>query len=126
MRILGAGGGGLPVVARTPAAGVPLVNGTPTLLQWAVPNDGQLHVFDIAAGMNVTSLLTGGATQINWTTFGSGKNTGIFNGGEAANIYFGGGNGFVMVCDPGTIVSITQASAMTAGAAQFAAAILGT
>src|SRR5579862_5196763 len=107
--------------AATPLAGTALVNGTPNLLQWTAPNDGQVHSFNVAATAHVTLALTGGQIQVKWTSAGVNQVSTLLAGGEAAGTYVGlflgnGGNG-PQQCDPGTTVTIQQTSAVTAGAA---------
>ena len=119
-------------IARTPAAGTPLVNGTPAILSWNVPNDGQAHFFSLAGTVNTTVASTGGAIGLTFTVAGSAKAFAIFNGTKAVGVDACGDAAAFgplaspIACDPGTTVSIVQTSALTAGAAAFIGAILGT
>lgn len=118
-------GGGLPVVAKTTPNGTALVNGTPTILSWTAPNDGQLHVATYAFAIDVTVLQTGGAVTVNWTSQGVAHNFQPAAGGLAVGAYYtNAGATSQFTVDPGTTVSIVQSSAQTAGAATVAAAIL--
>jgi hypothetical protein len=118
----------LGVVAKTPAAGTALVNGTPTILSWTAPNDGQLHYFSLALCLNRTLATTGGAVGLTFTVAGSAKAAALFNGTAGAGVDYSGDSpafNLPLPCDPGTTVSIVQTSALTAGAAAFVGAILG-
>jgi hypothetical protein len=114
-------GGGLTQVAATPAAGAALVNGTPTILSWTAPNDGQLHSFMIGGLLDVTANETGGAIEVDWTNLGGGQAFTLYAAGLAAGLYYPSSS-FTqpVVVQPGTTVTIKQASALTAGAAKLA------
>lgn len=108
----------LRLVASTGVGGFALQNGTPTILSWTAPNDGNLHRVICPAMLNVTAPETGGEIDINATLPNNAPLTAtLIAGGQAAGIFTSGGPQFwqVMV-KPGTTVSVTQL-ALTAGAA---------
>ena len=97
--------------------GTALINGTQTLLSWAAPGDGNLHVVQWQLLQHVTSAETGG----NVVTGVAGKYTvgNAFGGGSAAGWYPAGGTA---VLNAGDTFYITQSVALSAGAA----AVFGT
>jgi len=116
--------GGLVQQASTdPVNGFALQNATPTIISWTTPNDNQKHPFVIVATINVTSLETGGQVNGNFTIAGVAAAPQLTAGGSAAGItnpnYRGG------MADPNTVVSVTQQTALTAGAAVIFAQIMG-
>lgn len=112
--------------ATTPAAGVALTNGTPTILSWTAPNDGQLHQAVVVCNMDVTSAETGGDVTVNFD-LPNGTNTGftIMPGGQAAGFNFGSAPQTSLLVKAGTSVVIAQYTALTAGAATLWARIWG-
>ena len=109
---------GLQRVATTGMAGFPLQNGTPTILSWTAPNDGQLHVIIAAVLLVVTAAESGG--QINWK-FGAVSNI-IISGSLGVGEYLAGyGQTPIFqsggVLRPGDTFAFTQGSALTSGAA---------
>lgn len=110
----------LTLVASTGIAGVALVNGTPTILSWTAPNDGQLHQVICFLDVNVSVAATGGAIQVNYTD----------PGGTAATLNpIGGGQGVgthngaaTVLVGPGSTVTVSQ-GALTVGAAKLYAQI---
>jgi hypothetical protein len=123
----------LRLLATTGAAGFSLQNGTPNMLSWTAPNDGQLHRVMLVYLEHVTVAKTGGQV-----TFGS-QNAGgagtitpdgvaawstVANGGEttgarqAANVSD-------LIVGPGRTVFLFQASALTLGASIAWAEIWG-
>lgn len=110
------------VQVRTPPAGIAKINGTQTFVSWLTPADGQLHKCQCVMAINITSGETGGHCAVFWTCMGVAMNATIHGGG--------GGVGTLpaqlgIVADPGTLVSIQQDSALTAGASRVAATIDG-
>jgi hypothetical protein len=95
--------------------GVALINGTPTLVSWTAPSDGQQHRAFIVVSMNVTTLEVGGG--INWTyTDPAGVTQAAINvigGGQAVGGHKGSDAAIV---GPGTAVTMQQ-TALTGGAA---------
>lgn len=57
----------LKLKARTPLAGFPLVNGTPAILTWQAPADGNQHLFQIVASAHCTVAETGGGIVASFT-----------------------------------------------------------
>lgn len=114
---------GLAVVAKTPAAGAALVNGTPTLLTWTAPNDGQLHMFQLSGGSNTTGAATGGAIQVQWPMFAVVQTVQLDAGGHGVGVF----PIFLTsrMVDPGGTVTLSQQTALTAGAVAAALQVLG-
>lgn len=118
----------LGLLATTGPGGFALVNGTPAIITWTAPNDGQLHRVQVTALAHVTSAETGG--QVNLTYFapfaGATLHTttvlaaglGTDTAGQVNTLPF-------VTVQPGTVVSIAQGSALTAGAATVWAEIWG-
>ena len=110
-------------VAGTPNAGVALVNGTPTILTYTTPNDGNQHTIIIAGSLVVAVLEVGGQVNVNYVTGGVAGAHQLFAGAQAAG-NFQPSNAFSVVVDPNTVVSISQQSALTAGTATVFASFL--
>lgn len=120
---------GLSMVATTGIAGFALQNGTPNILTWTPPNDGQMHRFTMFSLIHVTSAETGGLVQVAYfgPFAGAGQHVAtIFNAalgtdtaGQAP------ANPFMAVVEPGSAVTLTQTSALTVGAATVWAEIWG-
>jgi predicted RecA/RadA family phage recombinase len=120
----------LGLLAATPAAGVALVNGTPTILTWTAPGDGKNHRFLIVASMDITTLQVGGAVGVAFTTPDQGSNAnnafpGLFTGAQAAGFNYAQVYSLSGIVKSGSTVSIAQTSALTAGAAVMWAEIWG-
>ena len=117
--------GGLTRVATTGTGGFALENGTPTILTWTAPDDGQLHTVIVAGYSQVTSAFTGGPVTLHRTALpwynvvlNSSDGVGYWMFGAGA----GGGNdassGIVVhTVQPGETITLTQDAAVTAGAA---------
>jgi len=111
-------------VADTGAAGFALQNATPTILTWNIPNDGGSHVMLFAMTLHISSAETGGALGLNYTDPGGNANSTVPAAG-GAGIGNARQNNAVPV-QAGTTVTLTQTSALTAGAAVVWAQIWGT
>jgi hypothetical protein len=120
-------GSGLAVQAATPAAGAPLINGTQTFLSWTTPNDGKNHAYLIFGGESVTSAQTGGSVNLAFTApDGSAQNFPILGPALAVGYSLIDASYQTMgLAAPGTTVSITQATAQTAGVAKLDVQIWG-
>lgn len=102
--------------------GFALQNGTPTILSWTAPNDGQLHRFQIIPSADVTSTMTGGQVNATWTyPDGNGDGGGLVSGGQVAGN--NGANFISRIIAAGSTVTIKQTSALTGGAAKMWAEI---
>lgn len=102
--------------AGTGLNGFVLQNATPTILTWNTPNDGNLHRFMVSGVKDISLAETGGAVNIGFTLpDGTAGNFQQYTGGQAAGVRFGAPTQLI-VCKPGTAVTITQ-SALTVGAA---------
>lgn len=121
---------GLGLEASTPAAGTALINGTQTILSWTAPNDGQKHFASVTFASIVTSAMTGGACQLNWTFNGENFNLVIGSSGLGVGNYYWNVTADVnallpLFVDAGSTVTVTQTSALTAGACHLFAGIWG-
>ena len=127
--LLGTAGVGLTPQATTGNAGFALQNGTPNILTWTAPADGNMHRFTVFSLLHCTSAETGGLVQVGYfgpfagasmhvaTLFNAGLGTDTTGQAPA--------NAFDALVGPGTAVTITQTSALTAGAATVWAEIWG-
>jgi hypothetical protein len=104
-------------VGSTGLAGFTLVNGTPTIITWTPPNDGNPHVVLIFGEVRVITALTGGNVGIN---FGYPDGSAV----PQATVYGGGGaagfhalSNVTFAVQPGQVVTIVQSAAATAGSA---------
>lgn len=105
------------LVASTGLAGVALVNGSPTLLSWTAPNDGQMHSVIAFGALQVSSAETGGAIGLGWTQPGGqviAAGTQMFAGGLTTGPQWISQQRLVA---PGSTVTVAQSSALTVGAA---------
>lgn len=114
--ISGRGGGAIGgLLAATPnPAGQALVNGTPTLLSWTAPNDGLIHRVLGIFSLVVTVLEVGGQILLAWTFDGQALTSQLAAGGSTANVVQLTFGKFI---DPGTVISVNQNTALTAGTA---------
>lgn len=94
-------------------AGVAKINGTQTVCSWTVPNDGQRHRFFAIMTQDCTVAETGGAMQLAYTMPDGHGNTRVpFAGGAGVGVS-NQINGDVV--QPGSNVTFSQTSALTAG-----------
>lgn len=115
---------GLALLATTGLSGFALQNGTPNILTWTAPNDGQMHRATLSGELVVTSTETGGAVQATITDpGGTVRNRSILNGGLGASFNSVTGNGWTVA--PNTTVTVAQSSALTGGAAILYAELWG-
>ena len=104
---------------QSPLAGTALVNGTPVIATWTAPNDGKIHRVWNAAEMTVTGAMTGGALTLQgFAPDGTEFFWQLFPGGSAVGYVFNDTAQSRLV-QPGTVVTISQSTALTAGAAKF-------
>lgn len=112
-------------VASTPPAGFALQNGTPTILSFTTPNvPNTTYLIVVAVRLHVTSAMTGGTTGMQITESGQATDSGgvIFAAEGGAGYYHYPNAGSVVtigpfLVGPNCVVSLVQASALTAGAA---------
>ena len=117
--------GGLAVQASTLIGGFALQNATPTILSWAVPNDGNMHRFILIGELVVSSAATGGQISASFNDPGGAARTPTaLAASQTAG--FHPMTGLEWTVAPGQTVTITQATALTAGAGIFYAEIWGT
>lgn len=116
------------VTAETSATGVALINGTQTILTVTVPNDGKVHaILSVALVKDVTAVLTGGTVSITWTTAAGTAQTITCPTGTASvgvDVRSAIHTSLHVSLKPGTTVTVTQTTAMTAGAAVVYAKIV--
>ena len=110
--------------ATTGPAGFALQNGTPTVISWTAPNDGQLHRALFFGSMHVTAAETGGQVNFSYTLpDGTANGVTAAAGGAGTgpqNVFF-----YTVVVQAGSTVSVVQATALTLGAAVLWAEIWG-
>jgi len=112
-------------LATTGLDGFALQNGTPNILTWDAPDDGKLHEVSVHGSVCVTSAETGGALTLYFTN-PAGLTTSfvVTGGGTATNGVALVDNSAVMVL-PGTTVTLSQTTALTAGEATVYATLWG-
>jgi hypothetical protein len=115
---------GLGPVATTGPTGFALQNGTPSIISWTTPSDGNLHRVTMFITWDVTSTETGGAFGMTWTAPDGGAGAlALSAGGSAAGAHTP--TPFSAVCRAGTTVTLAQTSALTGGAATLWAEMWG-
>ena len=108
----------------TAPAGFALQNATPTIVSFVVPNDGKTHWCLAMAGEHCTVATTGGAVSLNYVLpdgFAVGHT--LLAPTVAAGDNSGMQNTLLIPVQAGSTVSISQSTAMTAGAALVWAAL---
>jgi hypothetical protein len=116
---------GLELQASTGAGGYALVNGTGTIISWTTPNDGLLHRVTVFTILYVSVTEVGGSINLGYTVpSGQGSSTSI-TGGTSSGPSPHALSPFSLIVEANTAVTITQASALTSGAAVFWAEIWG-
>lgn len=115
------------LIAATPPlpAGFPLVNGTPTILTWTAPNDGKQHRVQLWGDVNVSVATTGGLINIHLTDPGGTAGTLQMDAGSHAGTGFFVSSSRNLLLAPGSVLTISQDSALTLGAAIFYGEIWG-
>lgn len=104
--------------ASTGLAGFALTNGTPVIASWTAPNDGKMHRVLAVLNYDCTSTCTGGSLGVSTTTANGTVRT---FGGFAQGNYATGWAAITTAVQvaPGSVTSLVQASALTAGAVTF-------
>lgn len=128
-QMLGVSGGvpawspAMTLLATTGTAGYALVNGTGTILSWTAPNDGQIHRVMVLLTSHVTSTETGGQINLAITApdgvTGSPQIQAASQGAGVRSVISGA------IVEAGSTVTVTQATALTGGAAVLWAEIWG-
>jgi hypothetical protein len=123
------GAAGLELQASTGAAGFALQDATSTILSWTAPNDGNFHRAIVLGIGNVTVAATGGQVNLVGTDIaGNSINAVLLAAGLSTigtNAFNNASNRMLVTVKPGTTLSITQESALTAGAVTVFAEIWG-
>lgn len=122
---LGSAPGGIVKQEATPAGGFVLQNATPSILSWTAPNDGQQHRVQLWGDVNVSVATTGGLIQIHMTDAGGTAGTLQMDAGTHAGTGFFVSSSRSLLVAPGSTITISQDSALTAGTAVFYAEIWG-
>jgi len=119
---------GFTLRSQTTVAGFTLVNATPTIITWAVPNDGLLHGYQIFAQQSVTVNEVGGELAIVFTSVdGNVESQQLSAAGLTAGVYGPGSFSWLSgLAKAGTTITLEQFTALTGGAATFWAQIWGT
>lgn len=120
---------GLALLATTNATGTSgfaKTNGTPTIISWTAPNDGNMHRVIVNAVQHVTSAETGGAVTVTWTAPDgtTGTSQSLYSGGAGTGSVKAAGVANALI-GPNTTVAVAQTSALTAGATTVWAEIYG-
>lgn len=111
------------LATATPLGGFPLQNGTPQILSWTAPADGNIHRVTLVTALHVTSNETGGQVTLNTTLpDGTAANPVVYTGGTAASI---GQFSTDRIVQPGSTVTLAQTTALTGGAAVLWAELWG-
>ena len=104
-------------VADTGPGGFALQNGTPNILSWTAPDDGQQHAVLLYYDEQVSAGLAGGAVQCS-ITFPDGVttyNVGAGTASTSAGPHLNAAGQATMLVGPGETVTLHQSSAVTAG-----------
>lgn len=99
-----------------------LQNGTPTVITWTTPNDGNEHRAQVFASLNMSSGGTGGQLNFQWTYKGSQGSAVIFAANATSGTHVPAISTLIMA-DPNTAVRIIQSTALTAGAGEISAEV---
>lgn len=106
--------GAMRKVGDTGTAGVAKINGTQNILTWTAPNDTNQHRVQVTYEQRVTIAETGGAVTLTFTDPG---------GNGASRSLEAGGGGVAnasatqdVLIAPNTVATLSQSSALTAGA----------
>jgi hypothetical protein len=92
-----------------------LINGTQSFVSYTVPSDGKQHLVSVVGLLNVSVAETGGQCFASMTSGGNAITPAVVAAGQGAGVV--GGSTIEKACDPGTVVTVQQGSALTAGAA---------
>lgn len=108
--------GTLQKVATTGNAGFALQNGTPNIISWTAPSDGNMHRVLFIGGVRVTSTQTGGQVNVGFTD--PGGTTGakaVIAGTNAAGFVEPNAGGTVFLIQAGSTITVLQGNALTGG-----------
>lgn len=109
---------GIPITAETSSTGVALINGTQTILTATVPNDGKVHQIIVTYSKHVTTALTGGALTLTWHTATGQVSGPVTNSTAVGYSYNSTTSRLTTIVAPGTVITLAQTTAVTAGAAK--------
>ena len=116
----------LAMVATTDVPGFALQNATPNIISWTAPEDSQEHRVIIVTILDVSSATTGGQINFSFTEpSGTVRSGALFTASQAAGLHSPTNNVWALILEAGTTVTISQGTAMTAGAATLWAELWG-
>lgn len=99
----------------TPAGGYALQNGTPTILTWVAPSDGNNHRVELFGQLVVTSAETGGQVSVTYTDpAGNAHTVTLVAAGQGTGPASLAVTRFVI--KSGSTFTVSQSTALTAGA----------
>lgn len=114
------------LLAATPDAGFALQNGTPVILSWTAPDDGQLHRVSAICSIVISAAETGGVVAWEFTApDGTAAGYDVSTGGQGTGWDYSSAAAHPAVIKAGSTATLTQTSALTAGAAKIWAEIWG-
>jgi hypothetical protein len=120
---LPAWGMGMTLLATTTATGVALTSGTPTLLTWTAPNDGNMHRVLLVGELVVSSTETGGKVTVSFTDPAGGAHNGlqIYASALGAGAFGlpGTSSPVLTLIQANTAFTVAQAVGLSGGAAIF-------
>ncbi len=115
---------GFALLASTGAGGYTLGAAAGTILSWTAPDDGNMHVVLVMATLHVTSAETGGALDAAFTTpDGATAGANQFLGPNLAAGFYPVTQSYIV--QAGSTFTLSQASALTAGASVLWAELRG-
>ncbi len=115
---------GFALLASTGAGGYTLGAAAGTILSWTAPDDGNMHVVLVMATLHVTSAETGGALDAAFTTPDGGTaGANQFLGQNLAAGFHPANQSYII--EAGSTFTLSQGTALTAGAAVLWAELRG-
>lgn len=107
---------GYGLLASTEPDGYALADSTATILSWTAPDDGAWHQVAFAGELYVTAAETGGEVTFSYTTPGGTAATGaLIPASQGTGTHTPGLSALTVAA--GSTVTVSQGSALTAGAA---------
>lgn len=104
----------LGLAADAGISGVPLGGDAAEILSWTAPDDGRCHLVCFIIALEVTAAASGGQVTAGYTNpWGGTVSAQLLAAGQAAST----ANSVMHLVAPGTVVTVAQATPLTAGAA---------
>lgn len=114
-----------PITAETSATGVALINGTQTILSVTAPNDGKVHTLLAATFIkDISTALTGGTIILKWTTAANQTATHTTTITSVGITAYSALTIESITVRADTTITLSQTTAVTAGAAKVYAKIV--